>query len=822
MPLSWFQLLDQDADGFVTLDELESILSMNWNSPQAAYTARKAFALPEPVELLEALDRDRDDRISREELDNLLRLPKHRAPEVCSTLRTKSESCKSRDLLQCSGYIPAAEAACRNGHDNLVQKCIENHACEDICSCIRSVEKAALGQSDLRSSTTHWSVKHKLHVVRGVPHRHDVGHHKRLLPALFAAALTTILEIDLGALVIALSARLMEVRYFYGFRFTSVTYWDPDGSKPPPACSTYIFWSRSCGAILSEKSHRCDPQGTRVYDHSCWDHFRYGSRGCGFLYGGCKSLCANVNTDGCPCSLINNYDMQPDVSYPGTAYTTVDISAPSACAELCNKDANCLVFEIPPLTADHQSPQCLLKGSKDIPVTLTGTTSFVKKTTSPRQCTGNVHFQNTRFGDDWFSDGSPPFRRRGEANEDERQLELLDEHKLQDGLNPAQLRGLEDGKTTFAFPNQIRTLAALLAFLYSRSQPNLNGDEIFRDIANVGGHIWPFYRPTDVDTSTRPEVTIRDPGGWNWAEVTQRVLNAWRRFVLDQGVLPSIPANPASDEARVIPPDLRSIIADNTARITESQTWDWRGATAGGARPPHVGIVLPQASNVGYFQRGAVGPTSLEAAFILGLQIAGVNFVAVRSAMQSARAQGSSNAGDFTSSMRTGNLGEDSMCVQAYSRLSQGYRNLGQFSNRYNDALDRGPSNGIYLTFDLDPDLPDNEANMNNNILVFAVHMTDPEARLRLNNNNAALNNPTFTGHPADNMPGANDSGRGGPVRVFAHAHVGTITRRQLNDFNRRAGQDFPEYEEIGKFHFYINPEESASDPRQQYRNQEG
>ncbi|KAE8243541.1 hypothetical protein A4X06_0g6247 [Tilletia controversa] len=821
MPLSWFQVLDQDADGFVTLDELESILSMNWESPQAAYTARRAFALPEPVELLEALDRDGDDRISREELANLLRARKRTAPEVCSALRLKSETCQSRHLLQCSGYLPAAEAACRNGHDNLIQKCIENHPCDEICSCIRSVEQAALGRADLHSTETSLSIKRELQVVRGGPHRHGIGHHKRLLPALFAAALAALLEIDLAALLVAVGAALYQVQYFYSFRFTSVTFWDPNGGKPPPACSTYLFWSRSCGAIMSEGSHRCDPQGTRVYGHSCWDHFRYGSRGCGFLNLGCKSLCANVNADGCPCSLVNNYDMQADVSYPGTVYSTVDISAPSACADLCNKDTTCVLFEIPPLTADHKSPQCLLKSSADSPVTLTGTTSFVKKSALSSGCKGNIQFSSGKAGDDWFADGSSPVRRRGEADLDSR--EFLEEEKLRTDLVPVQSRGFgPPGKTTFASPNAILELAALVVFLYSRTQPNMNGDPVFQTLAGSGGDIWPFYRWTNVDNTNRPEVTNTNTGGWNWAEITQRLLNAYRRFVIDAGVLPSIPANPAagSAAARLIPPSLRSIIAANAGQITGSQTWPYRGVFAG-TPTAYANIQIAQAANVGFFQSGGVGPTSLEGAFILALQVAGVNFGAVRSALQAAQRQGNAG-GDYTSSMLSGNIGNQfSMCIPAFLRSTGTERTMGQYSCNTADSPRRVPQNGVYFTLDLDPDLA---YDPNRNILIFAVHTTDPEARIRLTNNNAAMNNPTFTGRLASGSLPANPGSSGGEVRNLAHAHVGLITQQQLSDFNNnpRPGQDFPRYREIVGFHFYLNPEESATDPRQQYRDQDG
>ena len=133
-----------------------------------------------------------------------------------------------------------------------------------------------------------------------------------LIPAFLGAALLELLNLA-GAATLAAAIVIAEPNTFARDKATSpfldTVIWDP--KDPTPQCSTYLFWSTSCGAVLSGSARNCNPLGERVYSNSCKDHFRTGSQSCGFLGLGCRSLCWSTNTAGCSCSLFN-YDVHTD------------------------------------------------------------------------------------------------------------------------------------------------------------------------------------------------------------------------------------------------------------------------------------------------------------------------------------------------------------------------------------------------------------------------------------------------------------------------------------------------------------------------------
>eukprot|EP01135_Chromosphaera_perkinsii_P004715 Nk52_evm26s294 gene=Nk52_evmTU26s294 len=63
------------------------------------------------------------------------------------------------------------------------------------------------------------------------------------------------------------------------------------GFKYPKCDHSVEYWSNSCGAIASSTSKACSLGGTLVYAKSCNTHFEPYSRGCSFLYMGCRSKC---------------------------------------------------------------------------------------------------------------------------------------------------------------------------------------------------------------------------------------------------------------------------------------------------------------------------------------------------------------------------------------------------------------------------------------------------------------------------------------------------------------------------------------------------
>ncbi|KAK0545654.1 hypothetical protein OC845_005003 [Tilletia horrida] len=743
LPLPLFQLVDQDADGYITLDELESVAAISWGSPEAAYNARKALSLPDFVDFIHTLDRDGDEKISVSEFAGLRRPAKRKSRDACIDFKAKAETCQSKHVLSCAAYFSAVQATCRNGHDNLVQRCIENYACEDICSCIRSVEKAALSQMDLRSSDSKQSVNNQLQVIRGAPHRQDLGHHnahhKRHVVQSSAA------------------------------------------SPEPATLSARESMDTLAGITFAGAA--------RAVASSTWD---------------------------------------------AGAYT----KSPAACSDLCNADSACVLFEIPPLAADHGSPQCLLKNSTGLAVTLTGSTAFIKKVAAGA-CPTTSYFPGTVLGDDWSLDNTAEFGRRDSVESDKEGAGPL----ARATFNPFALQIRQSGKvpSTFASPlgPNYATLALLLLWAYSRQQPNLIGDPIFEDFRERQANqnlVWPTHRFTNINVQNFPQVTNTNAGGWNWVEVTRRLVNAFRRFVSDGSELNSVPesSTAGSLDTRIVTPQLRTVLSNNRDQIRSlgTRTWLYRGSSRG-ARPPAPGVQVVQANNAAFFTTGGVGPLSLEAAFTMALQVAGVNFEEVNAAYQRAEGfvTGGSPAGDFTAHMVTGNIGQETTCIPATfgtdrrgnPRYLGEQRGMGRIV-QMEGAADQGNGNGFYLTFNLDPDQP---RSPDNNLLVFAVHTTDEEARVWFTDDNAMLQTPIFTTYDASaNLPQDGSSRARRVVRTLAHAHVGVITQRALDSYVTtgavdRSDRGFPSYDQIGSFHFFLNPEEAATDPRQQYRDAE-
>ncbi|KAF9455900.1 hypothetical protein BDZ94DRAFT_502128 [Collybia nuda] len=341
---------DKDGDGKISYDEFLKTLLFNWNSTERLETALTAFHLPSAYEIFQSMDEDGDGLVSMNEHSAFSKrstTPKNK-PLHCSALRIKAESCPTSQVLKCGSYFTAAEGMCNVGHRNLVETCILSSPCSSICECISNVAAAAKGNAVMYVQHPDSSV---------VLYRPE--HEKRLfflawfIYSLVAFAIIEYTVRGLAALITHFSGSDIN-----DSRWMDVKVWE---SGDPPDCAMYLYWG-SCGAIGTGKSHTCPGGGIRVYGNSCKDHFRYGSRGCGFWSLGCQSVCYNVNYARCPCSIFKweqLNDIEVETSQPNLVTQTV--TQPSQCRSACENKPECVAFIILPANGDKNQKNCILK-----------------------------------------------------------------------------------------------------------------------------------------------------------------------------------------------------------------------------------------------------------------------------------------------------------------------------------------------------------------------------------------------------------------------------------------------------------------------------
>ena len=229
-----------------------------------------------------------DGLLSRSELHpSLEQLPSNQ--EQCSAVKSKLDSCsQSTSLVRCSckpcplaypcnafvlpalppypAYIKTAEALCRTGHENVVQQCIMSSSCDDICKCIKTAERSAHDEALMvvqPPSGQPYAVTGYSNTTTAL----TTPHEKRGLFLLGFLIIAVIEAIEITGIVLEQMAEQIVINSVNEARFMDFKSWNGQGD--PPACSVYMFWSNSCGAILSHAARTCSNGGTRLYGNSC-------------------------------------------------------------------------------------------------------------------------------------------------------------------------------------------------------------------------------------------------------------------------------------------------------------------------------------------------------------------------------------------------------------------------------------------------------------------------------------------------------------------------------------------------------------------------
>ncbi|KAF9455699.1 hypothetical protein BDZ94DRAFT_1277578, partial [Collybia nuda] len=621
-------------------------------------------------------------------------------------------------------------------------------------------------------------------------------------------------------------------------RWMDVKVWE---SGDPPDCAMYLYWG-SCGAIGTGKSHTCPGGGIRVYGNSCKDHFRYGSRGCGFWSLGCQSVCYNVNYARCPCSIFKweqLNDIEVETSQPNLVTQTV--TQPSQCRSACENKPECVAFIILPANGDKNQKNCILKqGEIFSQRQVKDVTSFVRSGKKPGEQCGDMTKKSGNF---WAEFGHPDTSKASSLA-----------NVLSKRVNEAKAYAF-DGRD----PNFNRWLT-FLGFLYQswimRERTVIRYPSLQRPIGDPR---------MLLHHNGFPNLTIAAAPSWSPQEVNARLTNTVRNMMFGSAPLVGNPVehylntvvgpNNGAYMREQWPPAIRDLLIANQAVIQPAgqsdsdpniPTWDGRrvDASSRSYSPTHPGVQVGLNSNaqIGqWYQTGNSGPYGLEAAFLLSAQLAGVNWRYVwtrgigRDVIQSwwtgaivrRRAQIGLADAEVECIMDDG-LNEDG---------SQGTpRRIGIQQVVTTEATDAHGRAGVYFALDLDPDLADDDPN--HNVFLFVLHTMDRSSVI--NQPNGVLNNaPMIRYDPAQNAGSAQYAGvnrgaitfsprvRGvtrqppdnGRTRVVAHAHSTMMRRSEfLAWINQHPTQnaanirDLPGYTPFGFNHLYVISEDTASD----------
>ncbi|KAG8709232.1 hypothetical protein FRC08_018453 [Ceratobasidium sp. 394] len=621
--------LDTNGDGHIGHDEIIKSLAFHWDGEHTARKMLRAFGAPDMENIMKKRSLEGDGKVSKEAMTDILDTRPLDKPHYCPSIRTKVESCPTQAVLKCGAYLTAAESFCNAGVQNMVEKCIMSESCDNMCACITAVEDAAHGNA---------AIVYQDQLVHVDP-LNFVGHPESSLQSrqfgeelLFGMFIWAIIEWIVG----------ITAAYIIGNIYASLTSANPwmdtvgwDGEGAEPACSSFVYWG-NCGAILSSTARNCPDGGQRVFGNSCKDHFRYGSKGCGFLGLGCKSLCSKVNPVGCPCSLFDwsefdNQDMPGFDMNKGSFFT----DKVSVCRNACAGNSTCQAFVIAPFSGNENDkrPNCFLKTAQRQTQTVGGSTVFFKRGANGK-CGAPTYVTGVPYDDDWFTTSTGTDRR---SISDSGHSILPRTHK---------------GDVPFPFD---RTTAGYLTLLlirliYQRLTTELtwrNNPFMQRPIggtqASDNGSGPGTRRPAGL-----PYLGNLNLPQWRPTEIAYRVNGMFRNIIntamtnVDDPVArwlnQNVPTTPG--QRAQFPDSVRQLLLRNSGYVHDLSRGNgitWVGQNrqvTGKVTAPFPNVQVGYDQGMGFFQRGNAGPFSVEAAFLMATQLAGINFRAVARAYQ--------------------------------------------------------------------------------------------------------------------------------------------------------------------------------------------
>ncbi|PPR06458.1 hypothetical protein CVT24_002619 [Panaeolus cyanescens] len=825
-PTDVFNLIDSNDDGKISLTELHKASDFGWDDDKASHRARVTLGITHPFQFIQEFDADGDGQLTFKEFvvsfDEFPSQPSPEATETCAAMQTRLDSCKTSEILRCGSYLDMAQNICHMGHDSVVQHCILSSPCGSICSCIRNAEKAAHGE--VAFVLQHPDGRHeRVSDVAVRVNSTEVGQHqpqKRLFWIFLALAVVHITTIAMTALILAHDEMVRSMgREVKNLNFESpvplrfgIVPVPPHNARHTcsgvvavvpflamahaPALTVELVFILTLAKIISDME--VNPVASSALD----------AKAC---------VMQLTPKDAQSCSIVDNWTQQDDIDYPGNDLQSLHVAQVSDCRTACAASQQCLAYVIPPPNGDENQINCYLKSALGTFKKSDGMTSFLKISTDQKTCPTDLGGTGN-FG---------IFERR--------------ESQMLDGLTTVVGNDLvkRDDEIRKFWPfaaNDVTYLivARFLAALYN--QYWINQEQLARTtfgavLTSIGARTLTPEAGEPAPQPANPRWRVNE--GWRLANVFRAILHH------ASGTTPPLPAFFAQQGTdtlsdRLFPTFIRTLLTNNEAAIHAS-TLTWAGARSStdpfpGVNSAHAGVRglnSAPGNRLGYYQGGAMGPFSLEAAFILATQMAGINFNTLRTTAAAAnrpvfwvngiipRVPG----GDFLT-----------MCLPQY-REGHEFSTTPSHSRRAGFLHESGsatgdPRAGIYFVIDVDG-VANVNTNPDRNVFVFAMHTMDPHSRINVPNANS-LNTPTYT----QMTPGVEaDEPARGPTnsaqqRFMAHAHAAWIPYSSLSAFmnqdpNASPVNGFPGYTQIGAFHLYILTEDSSGWPRNDYLNQD-
>ncbi|QRV91838.1 papain cysteine protease family protein [Ceratobasidium sp. AG-Ba] len=813
--------LDTNKDDHIEHDEIVRSLAMHWKGDDNARRMMRAFGGGGLEDFMRRNSPDDDGRVPKEVFTEILAGRPLEKPEHCPAIRTKVESCPTHQVLKCGAYLNAAELFCNAGHKNLIEKCIMSESCANICDCINAVEDAAHGEAAIMDEGR--LVQVHLNSL-GLP---ESGLQTRQIELLLGLFIWALIEFIVGN-----TYHLTVVNIYESL--TSANPWmDTLGTEKVqsrPAARTFTGVTVAPFSVEQLETVRMAVSGclaTRAKTTS-------------------DTEAKDVNPKGCPCSLFDwsefdNQDMPGFDMDKGSFFT----DKVSVCRNACAGNSTCQAFVITPFSGNENDkrPNCYLKTAQRQTMTVTGSTVFFKRSKNGN-CGAPTMVSGVPFDDDWYSTSTGTDRR---SISEKQHTELLPRaHK---GEVPFPFDRSTAGYLTLAFLSLVYQRIAS-EFTWRRNLLMQRPIGATTASSHVGGGS--TGRPSDA-----PYLAYLPLPQWRPTEIGYRVNGIFRQIInlavtqnvddplivndlgspVSRWLSQNAPAQGNAGQFARFPDSVRQLLTANSAVVHDlsrgnGDTWIGRSRSiTGGETAPYAGVRAGYDQNMNFYQRGGMGPFSLEAAFIMATQLAGVNFRAV------ARSYQSNPAGWWMGVLTNGVTSNE--CLSEEDSEGTPVRTYGRFqSGSGGGTSQHDPRAGVYMAFDLDPDLSADDAN--HNVFVFVVHTLDAnsvvatnEAQLRAVNVGTATNWYTPSNGGADalfwnrgrssntvTMPTSQSTTRLLAVFQSSHyynvscnictAHAAIVRRSTFDAWLTGTQATFPSYTQVSYAHMYVLTEDWA------------